>query len=206
MKRSLKTAGDNPGCPQVIVCDLDGTLVNTNSFTLFVKWAFKKFPFYSIPIGMLVAGRKMRLYSHAVAKRWILKLLRRRLGEREMLDYLSRLQKHLNPEVTGRVFAEPASVKILASAAPALYAEPFAAMLGFGYVVATAIDGPECRGEEKVRRVETVLTGSGISPKDVTVISDHRDDLPLFRWNRNGSNYLVIPSGMKPFSPETDIL
>lgn len=179
----------------VVICDLDGTFVKTNSFTLFVKWSFRHFRRCRIRLALIVIARKMRFISHSYAKKLIVNFVKQYLGENEIMDFLGTLETYINSEVRNIVFSNSNALKVLATAAPSLYADSFAKSMGFDFYVSTSDNGPECRGEEKVWRVRKILEEFSFIPSTVTVISDHEDDLPLFRWNKDGVNLLV--SGCK---------
>ncbi len=82
---------------------------------------------------------------------------------------------------------------ILATASFEFYAEIFGQRLGFDRVIATktvvdtqsritgAIDGENCRGDEKLLRVLRALPELR-SRFRVVAYSDHHADLPLLRW------------------------
>jgi phosphoserine phosphatase len=71
---------------------------------------------------------------------------------------------------------------ILATAAAAEYATPFAHRLGFPEVLATSSDpgrGEENLGATKARAVADLVRSRGWSGRPLLVFTDHRDDLPL---------------------------
>ncbi|HVL59070.1 MAG TPA: HAD family hydrolase [Burkholderiaceae bacterium] len=82
---------------------------------------------------------------------------------------------------------------VLATASPDLYVTPLGRRLGFDEIVCTRVgaladgrcsgrlDGDNCYGEEKKRRIETLLAARGVSLRDVAFYSDHHSDLPLLQ-------------------------
>lgn len=177
----------NPAAANVrVIADLDGTLSRVNTFTLFVKEFFRGSAKARLPLAGIVALRKMRLISHWEAKRRILNLFARCGSESIINSTIEKILRNLNPEVEEAVRDNPRAM--LATAAPALYALPLAERLGIPFAVATPDAGPECKGEEKVRRVRKL----GVPfTKDTVVFTDHEDDLPLLRANANGRNIIV---------------
>lgn len=84
---------------------------------------------------------------------------------------------------------------VLATAAPALYAEPFARIMGFDDVIATqgtwseerlltSIMDENCYGNAKAARLVRWLQEQGIAraEADIEFYSDHHSDLPTFEW------------------------
>ena len=173
---------------RVGIIDLDGTLSRVNTFTRFVKMMFARYPRLWLPLGRTVAERKLRLISHAEAKRRIMRLYADVGNKRFIEDYLDRLIPLLRREIVKELPLY--STTVLATAAPEAYAQPLGRRLGFDKVVATPAEGPECRGEEKVRR----LREEGVTFHHYTVVyTDHCDDLPLLCANKMGTNLIVNP-------------
>lgn len=175
---------------EVAVVDLDGTLLRCNSFTEFVKFIFRRKPSLRFQLALIVLRRKLRLLSHSEAKQHILHLVAGKLHGGDINSFITRLHRYLNDDVVAFVSSCPK--KLLATAAPALYARPLGDSLGFDEVVATEIGGDENKGEKKLDSVRKsgVTFGPGVA-----VVSDHSDDMPLFRANRDGINILVTSQG-----------
>lgn len=169
-----------------VIADLDGTLSRVNTFTLFVKEFFRGIPKARLPLGGIVVLRKLRVITHWEAKRRILSLFERYGSEKIIEVTIEKILRNLNPEVEKAVRDNPRAM--LATAAPALYANPLALRIGIPYAVATPDAGPECKGEEKVRRIRQLgvpFTG------DTLVFTDHDDDMPLMRANACGTNIMI---------------
>ena len=95
---------------------------------------------------------------------------------------------------------------LIATAAPAFYANKIGELMGFDAVVATRhrllpdgrtchfIDGENCYGPEKLKMVRTWFDAQGLKREDchVSVYSDHASDAPLLDWA--DAAYLVNPS------------
>jgi HAD superfamily phosphoserine phosphatase-like hydrolase len=96
---------------------------------------------------------------------------------------------------------------VIATAAPAFYANEIGGRMGFDAVVATRhrlrpdgktchfIDGENCYGPEKLKMVRAWFAAEGLKREDchVSVYSDHASDAPLMDWA--DAAYLVNPSG-----------
>lgn len=165
---------------EAVICDLDGTLLRTNSFTLFVKTLLKRKPQLRPKLLWFILRRKLRLITHARAKQMILRSCQGHLTE-EWLSAWSReiLKKYANPEVAGILadYRARGCTSILATAAPELYATHIARAAHFDYLLATPMGGSECRGTAKRDRVITLLAHHHLRP--VLFLTDHPDDLPL---------------------------
>ena len=174
---------------KVIILDLDGTLSKVNTFTLFVKVFFRMSAVSRLNLTGIVLARKLRFISHAGAKQRIVSLFRRK-GDGAIIEKtVEKIVANIRHDLLRIALASDLSV--LATAAPSLYARTLAERLGFGDVVATPPEGPECRGEGKVAMLRRI----GVDFSDnVTVYTDHHDDLPLLEVNSGGINILVNPS------------
>ena len=173
----------------LLVVDLDGTLLRTNSFTRFTIWFAIELlkrgmwcPFCNL--SYWVGLRKIRRQTHAETKRRIAVMASRLLSDDDFLLFASSLRKYIREEVLNMATAHQSDggVVVLATAAPAEYAVPLARMAGIKHVLASGLHIPEggymeCRGEEKLRQVRDFCR-----PHDLqlaTVVTDHYDDMPL---------------------------
>lgn len=182
---------------KAIILDLDGTLVNTNTFTLFTLSLMRNLP-TALPVAAIALKRKLRMLSHAEAKQRILAVATSRTGRRFVGRFVERLvERHLRDSVYSLAMEErqKGSLVILATAAPALYAEDIARYTGLDGCIATPLGGPENMGAEKARRVEEWLHENGARLE--AVLTDHSDDLPLMRLASAAKApiWLVRPSG-----------
>ena len=175
-----------------MIIDLDGTLIQGNSFTMYVKYCLTHMTISAVRIAWIVLLRKLRLITHFSAKCKIMGITSRRLTDTQLSRFLARLSKSVRP-MFSEMLRSKDGVYYLATAAPREYAEPLARILGFDAVVSTDCEsGVECRGEEKVLRLREI----GVHFDDsVTVYTDHQDDLPLMNANRLGVNYLLQQGG-----------
>lgn len=174
---------------KTIIIDLDGTLIKYNSFTEFVKYSFRHLPSIRLQIAMTVALRKLRLITHARAKRILIKDISAIAPEGFLNPFYEILNGFINYSILRKI--KEYDLKILATAAPSYYAVEWGKSLGFDCIIASETGKPENRG---LRKLNNVLKQGVIFDGKVTVISDHHDDLPLFTVNTKGLNYLVNPS------------
>lgn len=174
---------------ETLVIDLDGTLIDCNSFTEFVKHLFAQLPEARLKIFAIVALRKLRLITHLEAKRRIVAIAQKHLQKVDIDKFIEKLLTHIRPSLERRI--QMADRVILATAAPEIYVIPFAQALGIEEVTATPTNGAENRGTVKLRNVEK----AGVKfDRDTIVITDHYDDLPLLQRNAAGQNILINPS------------
>lgn len=188
------------------VVDLDGTILPGNSFSMFTLHLFKKVARLRLPLLRIVAARKLRLITHAEAKRRIM-ICASELPGSVIKDFVKKLTSKIDRELLA--LCNGCCVKVLSTAAPDLYALPLADALGFKYCFASYLytleqttmptDGlnkstsyllllHENKGEAKIASL--LSTGFKLGNNSI-VITDHFDDLPLLRANRDGRNLLV---------------
>lgn len=171
-----------------LIIDLDGTLVDCNSFTEFVKFLFMRLPMERWKIFAIVIKRKLRLITHHEAKRRIVRIAAKSLTDTDLKDFVQKLKSHIRPSMLRLV--ETSGRVILATAAPDIYVIPFAGSIGIEEFTATKENGSENRGMVKLRNVERL----GVTfDSDTMVVTDHYDDLPLLKRNSMGRNILIRP-------------
>ncbi len=109
------------------------------------------------------------------------------------------LANNLHPQALDRIAREKAAGYrlALATASYAFYVGPLARRLGFDDVIGTEIerdedgnilakiDGENCYGEAKLRRVQAWAEAQGLAKDDIEVrfYSDSPTDLPVFDWS-----------------------
>lgn len=195
----------NSPLKSAMVIDLDGTYILGNTLHLYLRCAFT----YHLRHGQfwragrlawLVALRRAGLISHVHMKFQALDLAGR---DKMLLHYFTRKALrlvHPGVEALRQEYEERGGLTLLATAAADFYIP----CLWKGDYVATQTDyNPrkiECRGPEKLRRVQEWLEAH--HARMTTVITDHPDDLPLLRANERGINYLVQDEGIVPFREE----
>lgn len=173
----------------MIIVDLDGTLVDCNSFTEFVKFLFKHCPAARFPLIKIVACRKLRIISHHAAKERIIPLAADLLSTDDIKEFVDFLCSRINPKV--KEFIADAREICLATAAPEIYASVFASEVGIFQFNATVQGIPENKGKHKL---DNLLNSGIVFDENTIVITDHGDDLPLLKANWRGVNYIVNPS------------
>lgn len=196
------TMGDGPRpAPRIAIFDLDGTITRTDTFLRFLILALRRTParWLRAPllgIAVLLFVTKQRSNSWLKAY-----FLRQVVGGRPRLAVDACVRAHVEATLASHVL-DPALAEIdrlkqagarlvLASASPDLYVEKLAQHLGFDEVLCTrvgrdafgawtgALDGDNCYGSEKKRRVDAYLAAVGAGWDDVAFYSDHHSDLPL---------------------------
>ncbi len=188
-----------PRADPVLVFDLDGTILDINSFP---RWALSM-------VGGTVSGLspRRRLRLSLAAQRL---LLARKLGrsdhdallvglqsawqracggasEAAAAHFASRLSRHVRPAlrpVLDRVAGGEADA-VLATAAAEDYALALGRALGFRHILATSsrrAAGEGCNsGARKRDRVLDYIAACGWSGRRIVFFTDHLDDLPLIQ-------------------------
>lgn len=173
----------------VLVVDLDGTLIRTNSFPMWLKYLL----WGSVKRGHVVRAtrivwwsvlRRAHVYSHDELKRRLLDLPS---SDEEVHLFAQRMTAFACPEVIARTADVAADHRILATAAPHDYVQATAVALGltFDAVLAANTEGGVYRGMAREDKAESVMRHLSedrrFTNADVTLFTDHRDDLPLAR-------------------------
>lgn len=180
--------------------DLDGTIIDVNSFPMWVKeMLVGHIPHLrlaarlsvSVRCAAAIAVRKVLRQSHAGFKSRLQRVwadvAAADTGTAAPDPFVERLIAHVRPSLQallndvakGRVDA------VLTTAAAAEYAVPLARRLGFRHVLATPPGGRHDSldnvGETKRDRTLAYLAAQGWSSRPRVLFTDHRDDLPLIR-------------------------
>jgi phosphoserine phosphatase len=181
----------------VYILDLDGTILSTNSFPHWVLYlARARFPLVgpmrrfwisSRALTMLLQ-RKLRLSGHEHFKWRLQKLWQSATfgdGGAGAQAFADRMVEYVRPELVpvlsavadGRIDA------LMATAAPADYADRLGFAVGFAHVLATSAersaDEPSNVGERKCQSVLRFLASRGWQHRRRILFTDHVDDLPL---------------------------
>lgn len=187
---------------KAFVVDLDGTLLEKNSFNVFFSFslsvAFSRFRLPTMTsLLFLAACRRLRLTSHRRLKHALLSFATKNFTDNDRKRLAAKLASLINKEVAEAMKQAKKSNKIIvvATAAPAFYVVPLAEAAGADFVVATEFTDrfdqfSEARGEEKKNLVLSLLQREGLTLD--SVFTDHKDDLPLLLAN-DGKNILVNP-------------
>lgn len=191
--------------PKIAVYDLDRTILRTPTFTYFLFWAalhYRPWRLLLTPIWLVLAlGYTLKLYDRNVFKPACISLF---LGRRMSAQWMAKVGEAFaqsrvpfDVQAGAQAAIDRDRVEgyrlILATAAPELYAQAIGAALGFDAVIATrhqrydngdwcaALEGPNCYGAEKARRVTEYFTVQGwAKPAHMRAYSDHHSDAPLF--------------------------
>jgi HAD superfamily hydrolase (TIGR01490 family) len=168
---SIRTS---PERPVLAVFDLDGTLTRGDTLLPFLRFATGVRGLLAGLVRSLpwLAGFALRLVSRDRAKEALLRaqlrgVPRAELERRAEAFARERLPEMVRPEALEKLAWHRSRGHwcVLLSASPALYVDPWARAAGFDEVLATrlryddagrvaGLDGENCRGEEKVRRLE----------------------------------------------------
>ena len=195
------------GSAGLSIFDLDRTLTKRPTYSLFLLFAARRVAPWRLLLIPALAPRLLR-YKLGRATRGSMKeamhaltlgpSLDRSIAERVAADFAEQLTENgIYSEGRALLRQELSAGQrvILATAAPALYAVPFAQRLGIADVVSTrpvwsgdrlthSIDGENCYGHSKLAMIEAYLRSAQIDRRKTRVrfYSDHASDLPTFEW------------------------
>jgi phosphoserine phosphatase len=181
----------------ILIFDLDGTILRTNSFPLWVVYLtvgripeldLRQRVSLSMQTMRLLLSRKIGRLSHDELQRrlqmvWQAAIASGRLPMTNRYEawLLRRVRPNLGALLSLLVKRQFDSV--LATAAAADYAEPLARRLGFQHVLATRVNRsagePANARAVKRRSVGDFLRDAGWSDRSLILFTDHLDDLPL---------------------------
>ncbi len=183
----------------LMAVDLDGTYINCNSLRVYLRCGLQHSLcrlrlLRLLRAVLLLSLRALKLISHTTMKWGCISALGR---DEELVRKVGVvLRCHIDQRVKALVddWQAEGKIAILATAAPDFYI-PEIWQHDF---IATDIDGSpanECRGEEKLRRVQDYATERNYRLE--AVVTDHKDDMPLIKYNAEGKNILVNPTGLR---------
>jgi HAD superfamily hydrolase (TIGR01490 family) len=200
--------------PRIAIFDLDGTITRSDTFLPFLIGSLWRTPtrWHRTPLlAAAVAMFALRRRDNSWLKAFFLRHI---VGGRTRSAVAAYARRHvattMTRDVLGPARAEIDRLKragarlVLATASPDIYVEELARGLGFDDVVCTRVghdgadmctghlDGPNCYGPEKKRRVDAYLADIGAGWDDVAFYSDHHTDLCLLEAARVG--YAVNPT------------
>jgi phosphoserine phosphatase len=185
--------------PEVVVLDLDGTILSVNSFRHWVLYMLRaRFPHLrgvrrltvTLAVAKALATRKAGLIDHETLK-WRLQRLWQiaSTGDGGALErnFIESLKRFVRPELT-EILTAVANGQIdavMATAAAADYAHGLGRSLGFHHILAT----PRIRNEGEPSNIGThkrdavlrFIDGRGWQNRLLVLFTDHDDDLPLIR-------------------------
>jgi phosphatidylglycerophosphatase C len=190
--------------PPVAVFDLDGTLLRGDSLLPFLlRYGWRRRRLALAFLAWYVLLYACRAVSARAAKE---RLLRRFLGGepasvigQEVARFCDGwVRRQLNEPVLRRLREHQAAGHrvILLTASPCVYVPAVADLLGIREVVCTRvkwqgetcvgeIDGANCKGEDKLRLLQSYLAGTR-SLAGSYAYGDSRSDLPVLQWASRG--------------------
>lgn len=196
---------ETPPPIRVAIYDLDRTVLRKPTFTLFLLWAaWREAPWRLLLLPALAAlmiGYALRLYGRDRFKPAAIRLM---LGasiasaraEALAADFAAwRVPRDVPPGAAACIARDRAEGYrlLMATAAPEFYAGAIADALGFDAIVASRhqrddagnwlplLDGPNCYGAEKARRVAEWLDATAAGgAAHIRAYSDHASDAPTF--------------------------
>ena len=196
---------ETPSPIRVAIYDLDRTVLRTPTFTLFLLWsAWRGAPWRLLLLPALAAlmiGHALRLYGRDRFKPAAIRLMLGASLSPSRAEALAaafaawRVPRDVPPGAAACIARDRAEGYrlLMATAAPEFYADAIADALGFDAIVASRhhrdaagnwlplLDGPNCYGAEKARRVGEWLAANGADASaHIRAYSDHVSDAPTF--------------------------
>ena len=196
---------DATSLSRVAIYDLDRTVLRTPTFTLFLLWAaWREAPWRLLLLPALAAlmiGHALRLYGRDRFKPAAIRLMLGKSIAPARAETLAaafaawRVPRDVPPGAAACIARDRAEGYrlLMATAAPEFYAGAIAEALGFDAIVASRhqrddaghwlplLDGSNCYGEEKARRVrEWLVANAPGGTAHIRAYSDHFSDAPTF--------------------------
>lgn len=180
--------------------DLDGTFVNVNTFHQWMKFLFieelKKFHILTL-LNILRHAllRYLKLTDHAQMKFSILSISEQKTDQEQIEKFVKSLHAYVNPTILD-ILSKKESITILATAAPAIYANTIQNIYDFDHIIATPETNYE-PWEENIREIKkrnlmSLMEEHSLGEKISILYTDHHDDLSLMK--ESDFTYLVNPS------------
>lgn len=189
------------------IFDVDRTITRRPTYSLFLLYAMMRDAPWRLvllplmlPLVLLYAGK---LLSRKSIKQVMHRLALGKRLPRDRAEVLAEgfarqlIEDGLYRQANDLIAAERASGRVvaLATAAPALYIDPLARLLGIDLVIATPSDwqddaltsriaGENCYGTKKLERIIRTLETHGIQREGAHIrfFSDHASDSPVCEW------------------------
>jgi phosphatidylglycerophosphatase C len=197
--------------PAVAAFDLDGTLTEGGSVVAWLRevggdpTVWRALVRHAVPLAV-AAVRSGRAADDAKESLFADVLAGRALDDVEAVSASfaeSHLRRHVRPEVVTRLAAhlDRGHVVVVVSASPSLYVARIADALGAHGAAATDLataegrltgryEGANCRGDEKLRKVRTLLTGLGVPSTDTT--------RPLYAYGNSRGDLRLLAAADRP--------
>jgi phosphatidylglycerophosphatase C len=189
------------------VFDLDGTISRGDTFLEFLLWKLRRMPGrwprlpgLALAVCRHKAGFKCNTWLKETFLHGILGGTPLPLLERESERFIAeKTRTRLRPRVLQRIEEHKSAghLTILSTASPDFYVRPLWRTLGMdvvhcsrttfdsGQCFTGRLDGGNCYGQEKVRRL-AALFGTDRAGWRVVAYTDHHSDLPLLLWSDRG--------------------
>lgn len=190
---------------RIAIYDLDRTVLRKPTFTLFLLWAAWQEAAWRLlllpALAALMIGYALRLYGRDRFKPAAIRLMLGSSISPARAETLAahfaawRVPRDVPPGAAACIVRDRAEGYrlLMATAAPEFYASAIAEALGFDAIVASrhqrdasgnwlpTLDGPNCYGEEKGRRVSEWLSANARDgAAHIRAYSDHPSDAPIF--------------------------
>jgi HAD superfamily phosphoserine phosphatase-like hydrolase len=194
-----------PSLVRVAIYDLDRTVLRTPTFTLFLLWAaWREAPWRLLLLPALAAlmiGHALGFYGRDRFKPAAIRLMLGKSIAPARAEALAaafaawRVPRDVPPGAAACIARDRSQGYrlLMATAAPEFYAGAIAEALGFDAIVASRhrrdragswlplLDGPNCYGAEKARRVgEWLAANAPDGAAHIRAYSDHVSDAPTF--------------------------
>lgn len=176
---------------KVLLVDLDGTLLNTNTFHKYIYFIARHYSKTNILKALYILFftffRLIKIISHSQLKYKLLKVSEDLPGE-SAFSFGQSLLKYKNERVLD-IMINYDGLKILASAAPEKYAKTVGESFRFDKTLSTKCPGEgrwvENIRENKKRALENFMATRSAGYVLDVLVTDHHDDLPLMEvFNR----------------------
>lgn len=184
---------------KIVIYDLDYTIISINSLSLFISYLFQLKPkkIFFMPFLLMLTLLWMLgiITAEYVKSKWL--VLFKGMTENE-LEKFSRdfTYKYIIPKIKEKAILNINDYKkknyiiIIASASFEVYVKYIAEYLKADYhfgtkitiednKVVTKIDGYNCKGKEKIKRILKKISMDMINKKESAAYSDSRSDLPF---------------------------
>lgn len=185
-----------------LIIDLDGTLLNTNTFKDYIKYIFndalmKRNFLINVQIIVYVILRKLRIISHECMKKHILKITTPFMSHEKLEKFTKTLYLKENLKVLDLLhkYKSQNYLCILSTAAPESYASIIANHYGFDNCIATS-NYITSNWMENVKENKKENTINFLKRNNASLnifITDHYDDLPLLKIPKE-INTIVNPN------------
>lgn len=184
----------------VLVVDLDNTLISTNSFTLWIRFLFRKsiltlrFRVLLKLFAALILRKIVRVTDHATFKSRVDKL---EIPKEWVYEFIGLLQSYSYSNVVNTIAEYQPSMLILATAAPSIYASKLIEFCGlkFDEILCSRwrTDGFHDNQRERKRDyLFSYLENKLMTDYGIVLFTDHADDLPIAKIATK--NYLCNPT------------